>query len=200
MDACGPILVLDPDDRCRDVVAALLERLGYEVRKAASAAEAWSMTEEAPELVVLEVDLPDASGYEFCRECQERYGADLPVIFIAGRRTDSSDRIAGLLLGADDYVAKPFEPDELLARVRRSLRRSRLSPRVAGSLSGQRRLTPRETQILGLLTLGLSQKEIASELVISHNTVGTHIQRLLGKLDVHNRAQAVAVALRERIV
>ena len=165
----------------------------------ATAAELRARLDKPLELVVLEVDLPDASGYELCRELHEAYGDDLPVIFVAGRRTDPADRVAGLLLGADDYLVKPFDPDELLARVRRSLRRSGAAPTQA-PVHGATSLTHREQEVLTLLAAGLTQKEIGTDLVISAKTVGTHIQRILAKLGVHSRAQAVALALREGLV
>jgi DNA-binding NarL/FixJ family response regulator len=120
----------------------------------------------------------------------------LPVVFLSGTRVGPLDRIAGLLIGADDYVVKPFEPDELLARVRSLLRRH------SGTNGGDSKahslmdgLTPRERQVLDLLAAGHSQDEIAGELFITPKTVATHIQRVLGKLGVHNRAQAVTLAL-----
>ena len=103
---------------------------------------------------------------------------------------------AGLLVGADDYIVKPFDSDELLARVRAALRR--LPVRPANSKDVPQALdvplTAREREVLLLLARGLSQPEIASTLVISPKTVAGHIERILTKLGVHSRAQAVAIA------
>jgi DNA-binding NarL/FixJ family response regulator len=105
--------------------------------------------------------------------------------------------VAGLLLGADDYLVKPFEADELLARLRRSLRRHKVLRAFRnGAPSPLAALTVRESEVLALLAEGLTQAEIATRLVLSPRTVGTHIQHILSKLEVHNRAQAVALALR----
>jgi DNA-binding NarL/FixJ family response regulator len=105
------------------------------------------------------------------------------------------DRAAGLMLGADDYLLKPFAPEELLARVHALLRRARVDrPGTANSL------TRRELDVLGLLAEGRTQAEIARELVLSPKTVATHLERILGKLGVHSRAQAVAAAYRERLL
>jgi DNA-binding NarL/FixJ family response regulator len=104
-------------------------------------------------------------------------------------RTEPYDRVGGLLLGADDYLAEPFAPDELLARVRRLVARSRDN-------SSALDLTKRELEILRLLASGRNQSQIAAALVIAERTVATHIQHILAKLGVHSRAQAVAVAHR----
>jgi two-component system, NarL family, nitrate/nitrite response regulator NarL len=133
-----------------------------------------------------------------CRELRDEYGDVLPIIFVTGERTEPGDRVAGLLLGADDYVVKPFDSDELLARVRRSIVRSQLDGRRrVDHVRAVFGLTDRERDIVMRLADGMGQKAIAAELVISPKTVATHIQRILAKLGVHSRAEAVAVAHRE---
>ena len=196
---CGTILIVDDDANYRAFVASILDRVGYGTREASSGEEALSsVRRERPSCVLLDVLLPGVTGYAVCRELRDEYGDVLPIIFVTGERTEPGDRVAGLLLGADDYVLKPFDSDELLARVRRLLVRTEL---VARS-NGERRsnafgLTARERDILMLLADGTGQKAIAAELVLSSKTVATHIQRILTKLDAHSRAEAVAVAHRE---
>jgi DNA-binding NarL/FixJ family response regulator len=193
---CGPILVVDDDAVFRELVATVLERLDLRVVEAEDGDEALEAARtERPSLVLLDVDVPGISGYEICRELRDAYGHDLPIIFVSGRRTDRLDRLSGLLLGADDYLVKPFETDELLARVRRNLARSR-PPAPVYADGAPPGLTGRENEILGLLADGLDQRAIAAELVISPKTVATHIQRILGKIGVGSRAQAVAYAHR----
>jgi DNA-binding NarL/FixJ family response regulator len=122
----------------------------------------------------------------------------LPIIFVSGERVDAYDRTVGLLLGADDYIVKPFDPDELIARIRRSIRRQQQRrPEPDDALAG---LTPREMEVLALLAAGRSSKEIARRLVISPRTVSTHVQHILAKLDVSNRARAIALAHRAGLV
>jgi DNA-binding NarL/FixJ family response regulator len=143
--------------------------------------------------------LPGVSGYELYRELRDRLGDRAPVIFVSGERTDSYDRVAGLLLGADDYLVKPFDPDELLARARRSLRgRPPLAeePREAPVDDPLDALTARERQVLALVALGRSTRQIGHELVISPRTAGTHIQHILAKLGVANRTEAAGIAYR----
>jgi DNA-binding NarL/FixJ family response regulator len=190
------ILVVDRNAGTRSRVVGLLERMGYETDQAQNGREALEAARQAqPALVLLEVNLADVSGYEVCRELRDRFGDDIAIIFLSGDRTEPYDRVAGLLLGADDYIVKPFDEGELLARVRGALRHS-AAPQENGSEgdSAAEALTNREREVLKLLARGLTQAEIAEQLFISPKTVGGHIQRILEKLDVHSRAQAVALA------
>jgi DNA-binding NarL/FixJ family response regulator len=153
---------------------------------------------ERPGVAILDVSLPGISGYELCRELKDRFGSDLPVVLISADRTEPFDRVGGLLIGADDYIVKPFDPDEMVARVRRLVDKRPYTERRGPSdrNGGLELLTRRELQVLRLLASGLGAPAIARELVITSKTVSTHIQRILAKLGVHNQAQAVAAAYR----
>jgi DNA-binding NarL/FixJ family response regulator len=114
---------------------------------------------------------------------------------MSAERTESYDRVAGFLIGADEYLTKPIAPDELVIRIERLLRRSGpVAPPVAAKLTG------RELEVLSLLAEGFAAAEIAARLVISPKTVSTHIDRILVKLGVRSRAQAVALAYRRELV
>ncbi|HEX6701763.1 MAG TPA: response regulator transcription factor [Gaiellaceae bacterium] len=197
---CGSILVVDDDPGVRALIASVLDAAGHSVREASTGDEALvAASEETPDLVVLDVCLPRRGGYSLLRDLRTLVGPDLPVVFVSGERTDPLDSASGLLLGADDYIVKPFHPEELRARVERLLPKAAPVAAAAPSASlGQ--LTPREHEVLILLARGLDQTEIAGDLVISEKTVETHIQRILAKLDVHSRAQAVAVAYCDGLV
>jgi DNA-binding NarL/FixJ family response regulator len=195
--APGRILIVDDDPSFRQLVSELLERAGYSTVEAGSGEEALDLARrDVPRLVLLDVNLPGTSGYVVCNELRHTLGHQLPIIFLSGDRTESLDRVAGLLIGADDYMTKPFDPDELVARVARMLERldERPPQPPVGDPFG---LTPRECEVLGLLVDGLSQPEIADRLYLSPKTVGTHIQRIIGKMGVKSRTQAVAIAARE---
>jgi DNA-binding NarL/FixJ family response regulator len=195
--ALGRILIVDDDLPFRQMVGTLLERAGYKTVEAESGEEALELARrDTPRLVLLDVNLPGTSGYVVCNELRNSFGQQLPIIFISGERTESFDRVAGLLIGADDYMTKPFDPDELIARVARMLERLD-QQRPSASDDDSFGLTPRECEVLGLLVDGLSQPEIAERLYLSPKTVGTHIQRIMGKMGVKSRTQAVAVAARE---
>ncbi len=147
-----------------------------------------------PALVVLEVFLPGVSGYQVCRELKDELGEELPIVFVSEARTEPADRVAGFLIGADEYVAKPFDPDELVARLRRLLPASLAHGHAATGL------TRRELDVLSLVVEGLSQSEIAKELFISPKTVGKHLEHIFAKLGVHNRAHAAALAVRDGLI
>lgn len=190
----GAILIVDDDEGCRRLIGDALEDAGFEVVLATNADGALAAArDEEPAAVVLDVHIPGVSGYEICRRLREAFGRALPIIFLSGERVESYDRVAGLLLGADDYIVKPFAPDELVARVQRLVSRD-------GAPRARPRLTKRETEVLRLLAEGKPQAEIATALVISPKTVGTHIEHILRKLGVKSRAQAVALAYRENLL
>lgn len=195
-DTCGRILIVDSDLRMYAAVFGLLRQAGHVVSLAGSAADALaSVREGRPRLVLLEVALNGVSGLELCHELRDEQGPALPIMFVSEQGADPRERVAGLLVGADDYLAMPFVPDELLARVRALTRRSAPTAVANGA-----KLTPREREVLELMAEGLGQAEIAGRLVLSSKTVGNHIEHVLWKLGVHSRAQAVALAFREHMV
>ena len=116
------ILVVDDDPKTVASVRLYLEHAGYEVRVAADGREALALAEAppGPSLVVLDLMLPHVDGLEVCRRIRAK--SDIPIIMLTARATED-DHLEGLDLGADDYVAKPFSPRELVARVRAVLRR-----------------------------------------------------------------------------
>jgi DNA-binding response OmpR family regulator len=116
------VLIIEDDPNVADVVARYLEREGYAVESAADGLAGLEMAlSDPPDLVVLDLMLPSLSGLEVCRRLRAK--APVPVIMLTARG-EEVDRIAGLELGADDYVAKPFSPRELTARVKAVLRRA----------------------------------------------------------------------------
>ena len=203
---CGTVLVVDIDDEWRSRMAALLARAGLETAGAASASDALAIAHrERPAVVLLDVALPDVDGYELCRELREAFGDALPIVVVSDDRNEPHDRIAALLLGADDYLAKSCDPGELVARVRRHALRTSgngQNGKAAEAVTDREAfgLTRRELAVLGQLAEGRTQHDIAHDLFISPKTVASHIQRILGKLQVHSRAQAVAVAHKEGLV
>jgi two-component system, OmpR family, response regulator len=130
-EARGGLLVVDDEPFLREAVAASLRFLGFQVTTADTAADALRLARDRPfDLVVLDVMLPDGDGFEVVRRLR-RDGFGVPVIFLTARDTEA-DKVAGLSLGGDDYMTKPFGLEELAARVRTVLRRTR-PPGPAGT-------------------------------------------------------------------
>lgn len=128
-DGQGRILVVDDDPTVAEVVTGYLRRAGFTVEAAADGPAALACAERArPDLVVLDLMLPGLDGLEVCRRL--RAAGPVPVIMLTARG-DEDDRIAGLELGADDYVTKPFSPRELVLRVTSVLRRGRAAAMAA---------------------------------------------------------------------
>lgn len=206
------ILVVDDEPDISALVAYHLARESYRVRTAADGTEALRAVEaEHPDLIVLDLMLPGMSGLDVLRELRRRPEAeDIPVILLTARR-EEKDRIEGLSLGADDYLAKPFSPQELLLRVGAVLRRVRQSPpaikggkvvRVgpftidtgAATAEAEGRLldlTPTEYRLLTTLMERRGRVQSRRQLLeavwevtanIATRTVDMHVQRLRNKL------------------
>ncbi len=121
------VLIIDDDRELNQLLARYLAKFDFEVVSATNGKDGLALlTTEAPVLVVLDVMLPGQSGFEICK--QIRANAVLPIIMLTARG-DLSDRVVGLEMGADDYMPKPFEPRELVARIQSVLRRTEDYPR-----------------------------------------------------------------------
>jgi DNA-binding response OmpR family regulator len=116
------ILVVEDEPSLAEVVSLYLKRAGYQVQTAADGRQAMSILEkQIPDFVILDIMLPEVDGISLTRWLRDR--SDVPIIMVTSRR-EEVDRIAGLEMGADDYVVKPFSPQELVSRVRAVLRRT----------------------------------------------------------------------------
>jgi DNA-binding NarL/FixJ family response regulator len=196
------VVIADGDADARTLVSDLLARAGIPSIEAPTGDEALAaVRNERPALVLVDVGLPGLSGYEVCSTLKAEFGDGLPVILVSDSRTEPNDRTAGLLIGADDYVTKPFDSGELLARVRRCIvRASRIEQSAGGRRENPFGLSPREIEVLALLAEGLGTAGIAERLFISRKTVSTHVQRILAKLGAHSRTEAIAIAYRSQLV
>jgi two-component system OmpR family response regulator len=147
MDPAPHILVVDDQRDIREPLGRYLSKQGLRVSLAASAAEARDfLRRSAVDLVILDIMMPGEDGLSLCRHLRE--SADLPVILLTAMAEDT-DRIVGLEVGADDYVVKPFNPRELLARVKAVLRRARSLPRSREPGGGDRLAFDRWTFDIG---------------------------------------------------
>ncbi|MEO6279058.1 two-component system response regulator CreB [Roseateles sp.] len=199
------LLLLEDDPAIADTVVFALQREGFRVEHRAWLAEARERLRQAPapELLILDIGLPDGHGLDLCRELRAgplSHLSHLPIIVLSAR-SDEMDRVLGLELGADDYLAKPFSPRELVARVRALLRRAQAAPAMATgfAVDGSRvrldgallNLTKLELGLL-LKLLQAPQRIHSREVLLdavwgvsadsSDRTVDTHIKTLRAKL------------------
>ncbi|MHB8531379.1 MAG: response regulator transcription factor [Solirubrobacteraceae bacterium] len=125
---CGSVLVVDDEPTIADVVARYLRRAGYRVRTAGDGPDALRLVaEDRPDLLVLDLMLPGLNGLEVMRRVRDGEHEPVAIILLTAKG-EESDRVVGLRLGADDYMVKPFSPDELVARVDAVLRRFDTAP------------------------------------------------------------------------
>jgi two-component system OmpR family response regulator len=167
--------VCEDDHQLRDVLRRALSAEGYTVRLTASGQEAIeAFTAAPPQLLVLDITLADSDGHSVCAALRAR-GLDLPVLFLSGRR-ELGDRLAAFEAGADDYLTKPFELEELLVRIRGLLRRARALHTTGDD--GLRLDTARHALMLGENELPLTRTEfrvlatlLAARPKVVHRTV-----------------------------
>jgi len=196
MELGDTVLIADADDESRGEMARLLAGAGYAVVQADRGDEALTLARSLqPAAVILEIPLEGICGYELCRTLKNDPAFDAAVMIVSRVRTEPYDRIAGLLLKADDYIVSPYLPGELLARLSNLVSRTRSRVPLA-----QWKLTAREGEILNLMGDGLRHGEIASRLFISPKTVSTHVEHILRKLGVRSSSEAISVAYREGIL
>ena len=212
-----PIRVLLVDDH-QLLTGALSQMLGREpdiivAGVAGSVAEAKAMARERLDVVLMDYRLPDGTGAEATRAIKARWPAARVVMLTA--LTDDETVLESIQAGADGYLTKDRAIDEVVNAVRAAYAGETLLPRsvivsiaqrvaAARERGTERRqiepLTPREMEVLKALTEGLATPEICERLYIAPNTLRTHVQNIMGKLRVHSKLEAVAFALRHRLV
>ena len=216
------ILVVDDDLGTRLAISDyLIEVCSYLVITAVDGQEALDMVETYhPHLMITDIVMPRMNGYELVRRVRQHPGFRLlPVIFLSGRNK-TEERIQGYQLGADLYLPKPFDVEELGAAVRNLLERSqmiqseyRLSyeesirrtfihlPEIeAENPEPKFHLTQREREVLVLLTHGLSNAKIGTRLHLSPRTVEKYVSSLLRKTETNNRAELVGFAMKHHLI
>ncbi|GAA0408037.1 response regulator transcription factor [Streptomyces luteireticuli] len=208
------VMVVDDHPMWRDAVARDLAAAGYEV--VATAGDGPQAVRRAraaaPDVLVLDLNLPGLPGVEVCREL---VAADPALrVLVLSASGEHADVLEAVKSGATGYLVKSASTEELLAAVRSTAAGDPVfTPGLAGLVLGEYRrlaaepappapdtpdaprLTDRETEVLRLVAKGLSYKQIAERLVISHRTVQNHVQNTLGKLQLHNRVELVRYAI-----
>jgi DNA-binding NarL/FixJ family response regulator len=208
------VMVVDDHPMWRDAVARDLSESGFEVVATAGDGEQAVRRARAttPRVVVLDLNLPGMPGVQVCKELVGSLpGLHVLVLSASGEHADVLEAVKS---GATGYLVKSASTAELIEAVRRTaVGDAVFTPGLAGLVlgeyrrlagepgptesdeSGAPRLTDRETEVLRLVAKGLSYKQIAERLVISHRTVQNHVQNTLGKLQLHNRVELVRYAI-----
>lgn len=218
------ILVVDDDKILRAVLQHTLEQEGYQVTIVNSGNDAIkSFDRDTPDIVISDVSMPEMDGFEFCRLLRSRPSGQLvPFVFLSAR-DDLEDRIQGHSIGADDYLTKPFEIKELLAKIEALIEKSRRihseivhiigqlasgnGIKISQNYSDQPQenthtpeplpLTPAEERVFWEVIQGFTNKQISERLFISPRTVQTHLSNILNKLNLENRTQLVRFAFKK---
>ncbi|GHF32047.1 DNA-binding response regulator [Streptomyces morookaense] len=212
--AAVKVMVVDDHPMWRDAVARDLAAAGYEiVATAGDGPQAVRRAKAAaPDVLVLDLNLPGLPGVAVCKEL---VGANPALrVLVLSASGEHADVLEAVKSGATGYLLKSASTEELLDAVRRTAAGDAVfTPGLAGLVLGEYRrlaagpapaapdepevpsLTDRETEVLRLVAKGLSYKQIAERLVISHRTVQNHVQNTLGKLQLHNRVELVRYAI-----
>jgi DNA-binding NarL/FixJ family response regulator len=224
------LLLVDDEPGLRTAVKAYLEDEGFAVTTANDGEEGWTMAQEmVPDVIISDLMMPRLDGYGLLKRLRadERLGGT-PVIFLTAKGM-TADRIAGFNAGADDYIPKPFDPDELVARVQNVVRRqdrllaeaARFADADIGQMARQiteirsmlggggvkkaspdvrLEFTPREASVLQLVAEGMMNKEIARRLETSIRNVEKYVSRLFIKTGTASRTELVRYALEHGLV
>jgi DNA-binding NarL/FixJ family response regulator len=199
------LLLIDDDPNLILLVKDYLEFRGYQVTTAENGREALEILKTAtPDMIICDVMMPEMDGYTFVEHIRNNVETEwIPVLFLSAKG-QSQDRVKGLNTGADVYMVKPFEPEELVAQVESSLKQaSRLIRQQSKTGSGgptinvpfDVELTPTELKVVQFVARGMANREIAEELQVSQRTIESHVSNMLGKTGLHNRTELARWAI-----
>ncbi len=203
------LLLIDDDPNLILLVKDYLEFRGYEVTTAENGREALDILEQdIPDMIICDVMMPEMDGYTFVEQVRQKEDTNwIPVLFLSAKG-QSTDRVKGLNKGADVYMVKPFEPEELVAQVESSLKQTMRYEgyKAKGGDSSSRiqvpydvQLTPTELKVVQLVSKGMANREIAEQLSVSQRTVESHVSNMLGKTDLNNRTELARWAIENKM-
>jgi len=200
------LLLIDDDPNLILLVKDYLEFRGYEVMAAGNGREALEILNlHLPDMIICDVMMPEMDGYAFVDKIRQDSRASwIPIMFLSAKG-QSQDKIKGLTTGADIYMIKPFEPEELVAQVESSLKqanrllrhsnRSTLEESTRIQVPGNVELTPTELKVVQLVAQGMANREIAEKLNVSQRTIESHVSNMLNKTNLHNRTELARWAI-----
>ncbi|MEM8721828.1 MAG: response regulator transcription factor [Cyanobacteria bacterium P01_G01_bin.39] len=199
------LLLIDDDPNLILLVKDYLEFRGYYVDTAENGREALEVLDHlVPDMIICDVMMPEMDGYALVKHIREEPTTNqIPVLFLSAKG-QSQDRVKGLNEGADVYMSKPFEPEELVAQVESSLKQiKRWEQRRPRGIDGTRTihvphnvvLTPTELKVVQLVAKGMANREIANQLNVSQRTIESHVSNMLNKTSLNNRTELARWAM-----
>jgi DNA-binding NarL/FixJ family response regulator len=199
------LLLIDDDPNLILLVKDYLEFRGYEVITAENGREALEvLDQEIPDMIICDVMMPEMDGYALVEHVRQDPRTNwIPVLFLSAKG-QSQDRVKGLNTGADVYMVKPFEPEELVAQVESSLKQATrlIHHSGTGTDTAARiqvpfdvELTPTELKVVQFVARGMANKEIAQQMKVSQRTIESHVSNMLGKTGLNNRTELARWAI-----
>lgn len=199
------LMLVDDDPNLIVLVKDYLEFRGYDVLTAENGRQALELLQKTiPDLIICDVMMPEMDGYTLVEHIREDPRTEwIPVLFLSAKG-QSQDKVKGLTTGADVYMVKPFEPEELVAQVESSLKQaSRLikhqSPNDNNTTTIKPRrqveLTTTEIKVVKLVAQGLSNRDVADIMNVSQRTIESHVSNMLQKTGLHNRTELARWAM-----
>ncbi len=199
------LLLIDDDPNLILLVKDYLEFRGYNVVTAENGREALEILDEkVPDMIICDVMMPEMDGYSLVQHIrQEPTTNRIPVLFLSAKG-QSQDRVKGLNEGADVYMVKPFEPEELVAQVESSLNQIKrweqgrpkgLDGAPTIQVPSNVELTPTELKVVQLVAKGMANREIADQLNVSQRTIESHVSNMLNKTNLNNRTELARWAI-----
>lgn len=199
------LLLIDDDPNLILLVKDYLEFRGYNVDTAENGREALEILDNlVPDMIICDIMMPEMDGYTLVKHIrQEPLTNRIPVLFLSAKG-QSQDRVKGLNEGADVYMSKPFEPEELVAQVESSLKQIKRwengrpkgmegAPTIVVPHNVE--LTPTETKVVQLVAKGMANREIAGQLNVSQRTIESHVSNMLNKTSLNNRTELARWAM-----
>lgn len=204
------LLLIDDDPNLILLVKDYLEFRGYNVDTAENGREALEILDNLiPDMIICDVMMPEMDGYTLVKHIREEPVTNrIPVLFLSAKG-QTQDRVKGLNEGADVYMSKPFEPEELVAQVESSLKQIKRwehgrpkgfdgAPTIVVPHNVE--LTPTETKVVQLVAKGMANREIAHQLSVSQRTIESHVSNMLNKTSLNNRTELARWSIESSMV
>ncbi len=200
------LLLIDDDPNLILLVKDYLEFRGYNVDTAENGREALELLDnnDVPDMIICDVMMPEMDGYSLVQHIRQEPATNrIPVLFLSAKG-QSQDRVKGLNEGADVYMVKPFEPEELVAQVESSLNQIKrweqgrpkgLDGAPTIQVPSNVELTPTELKVVQLVAKGMANREIADKLNVSQRTIESHVSNMLNKTNLNNRTELARWAI-----